>query len=186
MSASTTPVGAVARPGLVRSAGKLTLPQTEVNRLGAIVPPMRMRAFAAAVAAVLAVAVGAGSAGAAARAAHGPEDVARAWSKALNAGNDKGAAALFAHNALVVQPGLVIRLLTPKLAQLWNSGLPCGGSIVRVHTIGNTVTVTFKLVHRRGHACDGPGQLAAARFTVVKGKITRWEQVPPESSGPIA
>jgi len=112
-----------------------------------------------------------------------PEQVARAWSKALNAGNDKAAAALFAQNAVVVQGPYVYRFRTAKLAKLWNSGLPCAGSIVKVKVRGNVATVTFILGHRKGHVCDGPGQLAAAKFTVVKGRIVRWEQVPPDPTG---
>jgi hypothetical protein len=150
---------------------------------GAIVEGVQRLGVLLACAALAAgVAAGAAPAGA----PKGPGDVARAWSKALNAGDDKAAGALFAHNALVIQGAFVIRLGTARLATLWHSGLPCAGTIVRLHVKGRVATATFRLGPRKGHTCDGPGELAAARFTVVRGRITRWEQVPPELGGPIA
>jgi hypothetical protein len=110
-----------------------------------------------------------------------PAEAARAWSAALNAGDDKAAGALFAPNAVAIQGPYAYRLRTAKLAALWNSGLPCSGRIIKLRVKGNVATATFVLGHRKGHVCDGPGQLAAAKFTVVKGKIVRWEQVAPES-----
>jgi hypothetical protein len=115
-----------------------------------------------------------------------PGQVARAWSAALDAGDDRAAAALFAANAVAVQGPYLYRLRTAKLATLWNSRLPCAGRILRVSVRGRVATVTFVLGHRPGHVCDGPGQLAAAKFTVVNGKIVRWEQVPPPNSAPAA
>jgi hypothetical protein len=115
-----------------------------------------------------------------------PAQVVRAWSKALDASDDKAAGALFAANALTIQGAFVVRLKTAKSAVLWNSGLPCAGEIVRLRVAGNVVKATFVLGHRKGHKCDAPGQLAAAKFTVVKGKITRWEQVAPDPTGPVA
>ena len=110
-----------------------------------------------------------------------PAQVVRAWSAALTAGDDRAAGALFAANALAVQGVYAYRLRTARLATLWNSELPCAGRIVRLRVRGNVATATFVLGHRKGHTCDGPGELAAAKFTVVKGKIVRWEQVAPES-----
>ena len=115
-----------------------------------------------------------------------PAQVVRAWSRALNAGNDKAAGALFAPNALTIQGGFVVRLRTAKSAVVWNSGLPCSGDIIRLRVKGNVATATFRLGRRKGHTCTGPGQLAAARFTVVRGRITRWEQVAPDLSGSVA
>jgi hypothetical protein len=110
-----------------------------------------------------------------------PAQVARAWSADLNAGDDEAAGALFAANAVAVQGPYAYRLKTAKLATLWNAGLPCSGRIIKLRVRGKVVTATFVLGHRKGHVCDGPGELAAAKFTVVKGKIVRWEQVAPES-----
>jgi hypothetical protein len=116
-----------------------------------------------------------------------PTQVVRAWSKALNASDDKAAGALFATRALAIQGSFVVRLDTAKSAAIWNSALPCSGRIVRLRILaGNVVKATFVLGHRKGHSCDAPGQLAAAQFTVVKGKITRWEQVVPDINVPVA
>jgi hypothetical protein len=108
-----------------------------------------------------------------------PAQVVRAWSAALNAGDDKAAGALFAPNAIAVQAPYAYRLPTTKVAALWNSGLPCSGRIIKLTVRGNVATATFELGARKGHKCDAPGTLAGAKFTVVKGKIVRWEQVPP-------
>jgi hypothetical protein len=116
-----------------------------------------------------------------------PAQVVRAWSRALNASDDKTAGSLFALRAIAIQGGFVVRLNTAKSAVVWNSGLPCSGRIVRLRRLtGDVVKATFVLGHRRGHRCDAPGQLAAAQFTVVKGKITRWEQVAPDVNVPVA
>ena len=116
-----------------------------------------------------------------------PSQVVRAWSKALNASDDKTAGSLFALRAIAIQGSFAVRLNTAKSAVIWNSGLPCAGRIVRLRVLTATVVkATFVLGHRKGHRCDAPGQLAAARFTVVKGKITRWEQVAPDLNVPVA
>ena len=61
-----------------------------------------------------------------------PAQVVRAWSRALNAGNDTAAGALFARNALAIQGQVVVRLRTARSAVVWNSGLPCSGQIIRL------------------------------------------------------
>lgn len=111
-----------------------------------------------------------------------PEQVARAWSAALNRDDNKAAAALFAKDAQVIQ-GSVTTLHSGNDALEWNRLLPCGGTIVGV-TLQRTdqVLVTFQLKERPGHACDGPGQEAAAIFRVEHGKIVLWHQVPPPTS----
>jgi hypothetical protein len=113
-----------------------------------------------------------------------PEQVARAWSAALDRGDDSAAAALFAPGARVVQNGTIV-LRGRRDAVAWNEALPCGGKIESVDVQGKTdVLVVFGLTERPGHACDAPGQKAAAVFRIVHGRITLWHQVPPPSSGP--
>lgn len=111
-----------------------------------------------------------------------PQQVARAWSAALNRNDNKAAGALFATNAQVIQDS-VKELVTPGDATRWNAALPCGGTILDV-TLERTdqVLVTFQLKERPGHVCDGPGQEAAAIFRVEHGKIVLWHQVPPPTS----
>jgi limonene-1,2-epoxide hydrolase len=112
----------------------------------------------------------------AAQATGSPEQVVRAWSTALNANRNEDAAKLFAPHARVIQPGVDV-LLTHKLAVLFNSSLPCGGTITRLQHVTGGLVATFVLGERPKHRCDGPGLKAATYFVVVGGKIVLWEQV---------
>jgi limonene-1,2-epoxide hydrolase len=104
------------------------------------------------------------------------QSVVRAWSQALNAEDNKGAADLFAPGAEVVQGPNVTHLRTHAEAEAWNSALPCSGRIVSIKSHGATVRATFVLGDRQHSRCDGPGQRATAIFRVVKGKIVLWHQ----------
>jgi limonene-1,2-epoxide hydrolase len=117
-----------------------------------------------------------------------PKSVVRAWSKALNANDNAAAAKLFALNARVIQPGVDVALTSRALALAFNESLPCAGKIVRITVKGNRATATFVLGERPKHRCDAPGAKAAAVFTVQRGKIVRWQQVPVPAapSGPTA
>ncbi len=106
----------------------------------------------------------------------------RAWSKAIDAGDDEAAANLFAPGAIVVQNGQTV-LRTHADAVQWNAGLPCAGHVAAITVDGEQATVTFVLGPRPGHTCDGPGQEATAVFTVHRGKIVLWRQVPNPSTG---
>ena len=111
-----------------------------------------------------------------------PPAVVRAWSRALNADDNRAAARLFAAGSRVVQPPTIDVRVSPKLALLFNQGLPCGGTIVALQRRGDRVVATFRLTKRPHHACSGVGQKAAAAFTVRGGKIVRWEEVPVPAS----
>jgi hypothetical protein len=112
--------------------------------------------------------------------------IVRAWSRYLNTGNNAAEARLFALPALMIQGPYGYRLTTPAQIAEWHSGLPCSGKIVSITVRGRYATAVFRLGNRRTSKCDAPGTLAAARFTIVRGKITVWEQVPPPSKGPVA
>ncbi|MGH3002930.1 MAG: hypothetical protein ACRDM1_09785 [Gaiellaceae bacterium] len=113
-----------------------------------------------------------------------PEDVARSWSAALDRGDDEGAARLFADGAEVVQ-GEALTLRTHADAVRWNAALPCGATILSVTKRSPTdVLVVFRLDERPRHACDGPGQRAAALFRVRAGKIVLWHQTPVPQPAP--
>ena len=112
-----------------------------------------------------------------------PEEVVRAWSEALNAGDNDSAADLFANGARVVQGAAVRTLATHADAVAWNSSLPCSGQIVALERSGDAVTATFVLGNRPTSACDGPGERAAAVLTIREGRIVLWHQVPAEGSG---
>lgn len=106
-----------------------------------------------------------------------PEGVVRAWSRAIDAGDDDSAADLFASGAEVVQGGRVTRLRTHADAVTWNAGLPCSGTIVALAERGEVVRATFLLDDRQGSPCDAPGEQATAIFRVRDGKIVLWHQV---------
>jgi hypothetical protein len=106
------------------------------------------------------------------------ESIVRTWSRRLNAGDNDGIARLFAVPATIVQAPYKYRFPTRKAIAAWHAGLPCAGHIVRITFRRNTATAVFRLANRGSTPCDGPGALVAARFTIVKGLITVWEQVP--------
>lgn len=112
------------------------------------------------------------------------QSVVRAWSQALNAEDNKGAADLFAPGAEVVQGSSVTRLRTHAQAEAWNSALPCSGRIVSIKSHGQTASATFVLGDRQHSRCDGPGERATAIFRVVKGKIVLWHQTGSSTAPP--
>ncbi|MGH3105164.1 MAG: nuclear transport factor 2 family protein [Gaiellaceae bacterium] len=129
--------------------------------------------------AVLALAAGCGG---------GPpsaESVVRAWSEALNSGDNEAAADLFAPGAEVVQ-GVSFVLETRAEAMRFNAALPCSGEIVELVTEGDTVTATFVLGDRETSACDAPGAEAVAAFRIREGKIVLWHQLPGSGQAPGA
>jgi len=115
---------------------------------------------------------------AAAKAPPGPAAVVRAWTAALNRGDNETAANLFAKNAVVIQNGLRLVLFTHHLAVLWMEGVPCSGRLVHVKVTQDIADAIFVLGARKGIKCDAPGIKARAAFVVRKGKIVRWVQLP--------
>ena len=110
--------------------------------------------------------------------------IVRAWSKHLNAGDNRGIAKLFSYPATVIQGGIAFRIPTPAGVALWNEGLPCSGRVVAIKVQGRFATAVFVLGSGRpGKQCDAPGERAAARFEIVGGKIRSWEQVPVPPTG---
>ena len=113
------------------------------------------------------------------------EGVVRAWSSALNAGDNESAADLFAPNAKVIQGGADQHFRNRKDAVEWNAALPCSGRIVRIEARGDKVTATFVLGDRPTSRCDGPGAKARAVIRVRGGKIVLWHQVPIAEAPPV-
>jgi hypothetical protein len=104
--------------------------------------------------------------------------IVRAWSKALNAGDNERAAALFAPGARIFQSGYVLVLRDHEDAVRWNAALPCSGQIVRLTFRRRVATAEFVLGNRKTSPCDGPGLHAVAEFHIRKGKIVIWRQLP--------
>jgi limonene-1,2-epoxide hydrolase len=116
-----------------------------------------------------------------------PESVVRAWSEALNSGDNNRAGSLFAPGARIVQAGIVERLRSRAEAVAWNASLPCSGRIVALRARGETVRASFLLGDRPANTCDGPGSVVRALFRVHDGKIVLWHQLPgpPTREGPV-
>jgi limonene-1,2-epoxide hydrolase len=102
----------------------------------------------------------------------------RAWSRALNAGDNAAAAELFAPGARIEQAGVRLTVRTRADAVAWNRSLPCSGRIVALEVDGDSATATFVLGDRATSRCDGPGARVAALFRVRDGKIVLFRQLP--------
>jgi limonene-1,2-epoxide hydrolase len=113
-----------------------------------------------------------------------PSSVVRAWSNALNAGDNQRAADLFAPDAQIVQGDQVERLRTHSEAVAFNRALPCSGRIVELRPRGGDIEAIFVLGNRPASRCDGPGQRAAALFRIRRGKIVLWHQIPAPQAEP--
>jgi limonene-1,2-epoxide hydrolase len=139
-------------------------------------PNALVRGVAALGVAALVVAVLASGAAAATKPA-AMRNVVREWSRLLNAGDYAAMARLFRLPTIVEQGGVGYRLKTAKHIALWHDGLPCGGTVTQITIRGRVATVVFALSERKGHRCDAPGELAAADFEIVDGRIVHWTQV---------
>jgi hypothetical protein len=115
-----------------------------------------------------------------------PEQIVRAWSAALNRGDDRTAAALFADGAKIAQGDVAYTLLNKAGRFEFNSGLPCSGEIVDLHASGGEVTATFQLGERANHRCDAPGAKTTAVFTIRNGRIVAFRQLAAPEQGPSA
>jgi len=114
------------------------------------------------------------------------EAVVRAWSKDLNDGDNAAVARLFRLPATMIQDGFAFRFATVRGLAAFHASLPCSGRVVSITVKGRNAVAVFRLGDRQTSKCDAPGTLAAARFTIVGGKITVWRQVPPPAQGPVA
>jgi hypothetical protein len=117
-------------------------------------------------------------------ASHGPEDVLREWSAAVNDADYERAASLFAEGAEVVQGPRVRVFDTSEEARRWNASLPCRARIVRAREDGDTVDATFLLRDRADVPCDAPGAVARVVARVEDGKIVLWHQVDSATAEP--
>jgi hypothetical protein len=105
--------------------------------------------------------------------------VVRAWTAALNSGNDAAAGRLFNPHASWIQGGYKFRLTNQFEAAVLTHNLPCSGRIAAMSVKGERATATFLLGNRPGRPrCATPGAKAATLFTVRHGKIVLWAQVP--------
>lgn len=105
------------------------------------------------------------------------EQVVRAWSTALEAGDNEAAADLFARGATVVQGSFVV-LSTYDEAVRWNAALPCTGTVVELENVSaEVVSATFALGDRTPGSCSGAGARVTVVFTVRHGQIEVFHQL---------
>jgi len=108
-----------------------------------------------------------------------PEHGGRAWSEALNSGDNEAAAALFATDAEFVAGDYRKTLRTHQQAVALNAGLPWCGPIVklRANGNGNEIIAQFALNPRKS-ACDGQvGEHGSISFVIRSGKIVFFDQI---------
>jgi hypothetical protein len=107
--------------------------------------------------------------------------VVRAWTANLNAENNGAEARLFSVPALItlMEGPYGCWCLTPAEVVQFHAQLRCSGEIVSIKVRGRYATAVFRLLRdRETSTCDSPpGSLTAVRFTIVRGKITAWEQI---------
>jgi hypothetical protein len=109
--------------------------------------------------------------------------VIRGWLLALERQDYDQAAYYFAPGAVVDQ-GRRYRLTDRAAAVSFNSSLPCRADLVRLRGGGAHVLATFRLRAGPGGPCSG---VVKVRYTIRKGKFTRWIQLPevsPDSAPP--
>ena len=114
----------------------------------------------------------------------GPEEVLRAWSRAVNEGDYERAGSLFAKDAEVVQGSRVLVFETTEEARRWNAALPCRARIVRAREDGDRVEASFLLRDRADVPCDAPGAIARVVARVEDGKIVLWHQIESATAEP--
>jgi SnoaL-like domain len=107
-----------------------------------------------------------------------PAQVIRAWSAALNRGDDEAAAALFDSRVVFVAGDYQRVLRTHAQALAFNRELGWCGPIVRIAREGEEIVAQFSLASRRSGRCErGSGERASVAFLVRDGKIVRFDQI---------
>ena len=99
------------------------------------------------------------------------EAVVRAWSDAVNTGQDERAAQLLAKGAIAIRGTSETVLRDEAQATAWNQAQRCAGLPQKVQTHADIVTVTFALRDREQGSCTARGGTATWEFEVRKGRI---------------
>jgi hypothetical protein len=107
-----------------------------------------------------------------------PTEVVRAWSAALNRGDNKAAAALFGSKVRFVAGDYQKVLRTRAQALAFNRALGWCGPIVRLARHGTEVMAQFSLASRpSGHCERGGREHGSVDFFVHDGKIVFFSQI---------
>jgi len=107
-----------------------------------------------------------------------PVEVVRAWSAAVNRGDDEAAAALFGPRVDFVA-GDYQRVLRSRAEVLaFTRAIGWCGPIVRLATSGGEVIAQFALASRPSGHCDRGGrERGSVAFRVLDGKIVGFDQI---------
>jgi hypothetical protein len=104
--------------------------------------------------------------------------VVRAWSAAVNRGDDEAAAALFGPQVVILAGDHRRMLRTPAQVLAFNRALGWCGPIVRLARSGDEIVARFALTSRPGRRCDRGGrERGSVAFRVREGKIVRFDQI---------
>jgi hypothetical protein len=106
--------------------------------------------------------------------------VVRAWTANLNAENNAAEARLFSYPALIslMEGPYGCYCLTRAEVFDFHTQLLCSAKIVSIKVRARVATAVFSMSDREFSKCDSPpGSLTGVRFTIMRGKITVWQQV---------
>ena len=105
-----------------------------------------------------------------------PAEVVRAWSAALNRGDEEAAAELFGPNAVFVAGDYQTVLRTREQALAFHREMVWCGPIVRLRAHGDEVEAQFSLASRR--RCERGGrERGSVYFRVRDDKIVFFDQI---------
>lgn len=113
--------------------------------------------------------------------------VIRRWADTLRAGDEAGAARIFALPSLVqIAPGGPVARITMRSEALtFQRLLPCGAKLISATARGRYADARFRLSNRPGGRCDAPGATAGTRFLIRGGRIVEWRRLPDAPPEPV-
>jgi hypothetical protein len=107
-----------------------------------------------------------------------PAQVVRAWSAALNRGDEEAASALFGPKAVFVAGDYQTVLRTRAQVLAFHREIGWCGPIVRLAREGEEIVAQFSLASRRSGRCErGGGERASVAFRIRDGKIVFFDQI---------
>jgi hypothetical protein len=107
-----------------------------------------------------------------------PAQVVRAWSAALNRGDEEAAAALFGSKVEIVAGDYQTVLHTRAEVLAFHREIVFCGPIVRLAREHDEIVALFSLASRRSGRCDRGGrEQASVAFRIRDGKIVFFDQI---------
>jgi hypothetical protein len=107
-----------------------------------------------------------------------PAQVVRAWSAAVNRGDDEAATALFGSKAVFIAGDYQVVLRTRAEVLTFHQEMVWCGPIVRLDREGEEIVAQFSLASRPTSHCERGGrERGSVAFLVRDGKIVRFDQI---------